>query len=108
MLNLILMFFIAEQKNGKQDSPVGSGYSFVEEKDLYVKSDEEAAKDLTTLLQQLFNKNQILNQSPLYIVAESYGGKIAVKLGLSVIDSVQSGNLKLHLGGKIFLFSLRK
>uniref|UniRef100_A0A1J3DKT5 Carboxypeptidase n=1 Tax=Noccaea caerulescens TaxID=107243 RepID=A0A1J3DKT5_NOCCA len=83
------------------DSPVGSGYSFVEEKDLYVKSDEEAAKDLTTLLQQLFNKNQILNQSPLYIVAESYGGKIAVKLGLSVFDSVQSGKLKLHLGGVV-------
>ncbi|CAA7028928.1 unnamed protein product [Microthlaspi erraticum] len=83
------------------DSPVGSGYSFVEEKDLYVKSDEEAAKDLTTLLQQLFNKNPILNRSPLYIVAESYGGKIAVKLGLSVIDSVQSGKLKLHLGGVI-------
>ncbi|CAN6842073.1 unnamed protein product, partial [Brassica oleracea] len=83
------------------DSPVGTGYSFVEEKELYVKSDEEAAKDLTTLLQQLFNKNQILNHSPLYIVAESYGGKIAVKLGLSVINAVQSGKLKLHLGGVV-------
>ncbi|VVB01018.1 unnamed protein product [Arabis nemorensis] len=83
------------------DSPVGSGYSFVEEKGLYVKSDEEAAKDLTTLLRQLFNKNKRLNQSPLFIVAESYGGKIAVKLGLSVIDSVQSGKLELHLGGVI-------
>jgi len=70
------------------------------QKDLYVKSDEEAAQDLTKLLQQLFNKNQTLNQSPLFIVAESYGGKIAVKLGLSVIDAVQSGKLKLHLGGK--------
>lgn len=89
----------------KKDSPVGSGYSFVEEKDLYVKSDEEAATDLTTLLQQLFNKNKSLNQSPLFIVAESYGGKIAVKLGLSVIDSVQSGKLKLHLGGKKCFFS---
>ncbi|ESQ51259.1 hypothetical protein EUTSA_v10016630mg [Eutrema salsugineum] len=83
------------------DSPVGAGYSFVEEKGLYVKSDEEAAKDLTTLLQKLFNKDQILNKSPLFIVAESYGGKIAVKLGLSVIDSVQSGKLKLHLGGVV-------
>ncbi|CAN8320338.1 unnamed protein product [Cochlearia groenlandica] len=83
------------------DSPVGTGYSFVEEKDLYVKSDEEAAEDLTTLLQILFNKNMILNQSSLFIVAESYGGKIAVKLGLSVIDSVQSGKLKLHLGGVV-------
>ena len=98
-------------KNGEKDSPVGAGYSFVEEKELYEKSDEEAAKDLTTLLQQLFNKNQILNHSPLYIVAESYGGKIAVKLGLSVINAVQSGKLKLHLGGKrcfFFYFSFEK
>ncbi|EOA28419.1 hypothetical protein CARUB_v10024625mg [Capsella rubella] len=85
------------------DSPVGAGYSFVEEneKELYVKSDEEAAKDLTKLLQQLFNKNHTLSQSPLFIVAESYGGKIAVKLGLSVFESVKSGQLKLHLGGVV-------
>ncbi|XP_010473188.1 PREDICTED: serine carboxypeptidase-like 51 isoform X2 [Camelina sativa] len=82
---------------------VGAGYSFVEEnqKELYVKSDEEAAEDLTKLLQQLFNKKQTLNQSPLFIVAESYGGKIAVKLGLSVFESVKSGKLKLHLGGVV-------
>lgn len=76
------------------------------QKDLYVKSDEEAAEDLTKLLQQLFNKNKTFNQSPLFIVAESYGGKIAVKLGLSVFNSVQSGNLKLHLGGKRSFFRL--
>lgn len=78
------------------------------QKDLYVKSDEEAANDLTKLLQQLFNKDKTLNQSPLFIVAESYGGKIAVKLGLSVFESVKSGQLKLHLGGKDIYFSLNK
>ncbi|XP_020883801.1 serine carboxypeptidase-like 51 isoform X2 [Arabidopsis lyrata subsp. lyrata] len=90
-------------EEGRSPVCVGSGYSFVEgnQKDLYVKSDEEAAQDLTKLLQQLFNKNQTLNQSPLFIVAESYGGKIAVKLGLLVFDAVQSGKLKLQLGGVI-------
>lgn len=76
------------------------------QKNLYVKSDEEAANDLTKLLQQLFNKDKTLNQSPLFIVAESYGGKIAVKLGLSVFESVKSGQLKLPLGGKDIYFSI--
>lgn len=37
-------------KNGEKDSLVGVGYSFVEEKELYVKSDEEVVKDLIIFL----------------------------------------------------------
>ncbi|KAK4409016.1 Serine carboxypeptidase-like 51 [Sesamum angolense] len=59
------------------DNPVGTGYSFVEDTKLLVKSDDEAAADLTTLLIEVFNINQRLQRSPLYIVAESYGGKYA-------------------------------
>ncbi|XP_065867738.1 serine carboxypeptidase-like 51 [Euphorbia lathyris] len=81
------------------DSPVGTGYSYVEKKNLLVKNDEEAATDLTVLLQKLFNKNKFLQKSPLYIVAESYGGKFAVTLALSALNAIQSGTLKLQLGG---------
>ncbi|KAJ0854846.1 putative carboxypeptidase C [Helianthus annuus] len=81
------------------DNPVGTGYSFVEEEKLLVKTDEEAAKDLTTLLIKLFNRNKSLQRSPLYIVAESYGGKYAVTLGLSALKEIKAGRLKLKLGG---------
>ncbi|XP_031485820.1 serine carboxypeptidase-like 51 [Nymphaea colorata] len=81
------------------DSPVGTGYSFVEEQDLAVKTDEEAATDLTTLLIKLFNNNESLQSSPLYVVAESYGGKHAATLGLAVYDAIQAGKLKMKLGG---------
>lgn len=81
------------------DNPVGTGYSFVEDNKLFVKTDEEAATDLTTLLIEIFNRNQSLQQSPLYIVAESYGGKYAVTLALSALKAIQSGKLKLKLGG---------
>ncbi|KMZ72071.1 serine carboxypeptidase-like 51 [Zostera marina] len=81
------------------DNPVGTGYSYVENTDLFVKTDEEAAIDLTTLLKFIFNENEKLQKSPLYIIAESYGGKYAVTLGLSILDAVQSGHLKLKLGG---------
>ncbi|KAF3335733.1 serine carboxypeptidase-like 51 [Carex littledalei] len=81
------------------DNPVGTGYSFVEDTKLLVKSDEEAAKDLTTLLQKLCNKNTELQRSPLFIVAESYGGKFAVTAGLSIVKAVNAKTLNLKFGG---------
>ncbi|KAK4358647.1 hypothetical protein RND71_020876 [Anisodus tanguticus] len=83
------------------DNPVGVGYSYVEDNKLFVKTDVEAATDLTTLLIKNFNRNQTLQQSPLYIVAESYGGKYAVTLALSALKAIQSGKLKLKLGGVV-------
>ncbi|GMP88747.1 hypothetical protein CsSME_00040614 [Camellia sinensis var. sinensis] len=81
------------------DNPVGTGFSFVEDTKLFVKTDEEAATDLTMLLMEIFNKNESLQKSPLYIVAESYGGKFAATLGLSALKAIESGKLKLILGG---------
>ncbi|PIM98309.1 Serine carboxypeptidase [Handroanthus impetiginosus] len=81
------------------DAPVGTGYSFVEDTKLLVKNDVEAADDLTKLLIAVFNRNESLQKSPLYIVAESYGGKIAVTLGLSALKAIEAGKLKLKLGG---------
>ncbi|XP_043811660.1 serine carboxypeptidase-like 51 isoform X2 [Manihot esculenta] len=83
------------------DNPVGTGFSFVEESNLFVKTDEEAATDLTTLLKEIFNRNESLQQSPLHIVAESYGGKFAVTLGLSALKAIEAGKLKVKLGGVI-------
>ncbi|XP_058199983.1 serine carboxypeptidase-like 51 [Rhododendron vialii] len=81
------------------DNPVGTGFSFVEDTKLFVETDEEAATDLTTLLMEIFNRNESLQKSPLYIVAESYGGKYAATLGLSALKAIESGKLKLKLGG---------
>ncbi|KAK7266503.1 hypothetical protein RIF29_19147 [Crotalaria pallida] len=81
------------------DNPVGTGYSYVEDSTLYVKTDDEAVDDLITLLIELFNSNERLQKSPLFIVAESYGGKFAVKLGLTAIKTIQQEKLKLKLGG---------
>nr|CAD1832246.1 unnamed protein product [Ananas comosus var. bracteatus] len=83
------------------DNPVGTGYSFVEDNTLLVTTDEAAAIDLTTLLKELYNSIESLQKSPLFIVAESYGGKFAVTLGLSVAKAIKSGELKLKLGGVV-------
>ncbi|XP_021692100.2 serine carboxypeptidase-like 51 isoform X2 [Hevea brasiliensis] len=81
------------------DNPVGTGFSFVEDTNLLVKNDEEAAADLTRLLQNIFTRNKNLQKSPLYIVAESYGGKFAVTLALSALKAIEAGTLKLKVGG---------
>ncbi|GFP93533.1 serine carboxypeptidase-like 51 [Phtheirospermum japonicum] len=83
------------------DSPVGTGYSYVENASLLVKTDEEAAADLTTLLIDVFNRNESLQKSPLYIVGESYGGKHAVTLGLSALQAIKDGKLNAKLGGVV-------
>ncbi|CAI0407563.1 unnamed protein product [Linum tenue] len=81
------------------DSPVATGFSYVEDNSLVVRTDVEAATDLTTLLKALYNGNQALQKSPLYIFAESYGGKFAVTLGISAVRAIEAGELKLRLGG---------
>ncbi|KAH6804284.1 serine carboxypeptidase-like 51 [Perilla frutescens var. frutescens] len=81
------------------DNQVGTGYNFVEDLKLLVKTYNEAAADLTTLLIEIFNRNETLQNSPLYIVAESYGGKYVVTLGLSALKAIQAGKLKLKLRG---------
>ncbi|XP_068645750.1 serine carboxypeptidase-like 51 [Aristolochia californica] len=81
------------------DNPVGTGFSYVEDESLVVKTDEEAATDLTTLLTELFNNKESLQNRRLFLIAESYGGKYAVTTGLSVLKAVEDGKLKLKLGG---------
>ncbi|KAL8089929.1 serine carboxypeptidase-like 51 [Apium graveolens] len=81
------------------DNPVGTGYSYVEDDSSFAKTDEEAAADLITLLISVFNRNEVIQKSPLYVVAESYGGKWAVLVGLSALKATEAGKLKLKLGG---------
>lgn len=83
------------------DNPVGTGYSFVEggSKSLMARTDAGAARDLTTLLCELYRSNKRLQGSPLYIVAESYGGKFAVTTALAALKAIRRGDLTAKLGG---------
>jgi serine carboxypeptidase 1 len=82
-----------------QDNPVGVGYSYVEDDSLLVTTDLEAAADMITLLKALVKEVKTLESSPLFLVGESYGGKYAATLGVSIVRAVRAGDLKLTLGG---------
>ncbi|KAL5222922.1 hypothetical protein ABZP36_027635 [Zizania latifolia] len=85
------------------DNPVGTGFSFVEggNRTLLAHTDGEAARDLTTLLCKLYQSNARarLRGSPLYIVAESYGGKFAVTTALAALKAIHAGLLAANLAG---------
>jgi serine carboxypeptidase 1 len=81
--------------------PVGTGFSYIENKTLAVTSDEEAAKDLLTFLKRFLETNRAVQNNSLFIVGESYGGKHASILGLSLSKAIASGYIKLNLGGVV-------
>ncbi|AQK51581.1 retinoid-inducible serine carboxypeptidase precursor [Zea mays] len=83
------------------DNPVGTGFSYVDggDKSLMAHTDAEAARDLVTLLCALYRDSPRLRASPLYIVAESYGGKFAVTTALAALRAVDQGRLGVHLAG---------
>ncbi|EER92172.1 hypothetical protein BDA96_01G372100 [Sorghum bicolor] len=81
------------------DNPVGTGYSYVEDDSLLVTSDWQQAEDMTTVVRALVKEVPTLATSPLFLVAESYGGKYAATLGVSVARAVRAGELNITLGG---------
>ncbi|KAL6878439.1 hypothetical protein ACP4OV_012609 [Aristida adscensionis] len=81
------------------DNPVGVGYSYVEDDSLLVTTDWQQAADATTLLKALLTEVPTLKSSPLFLVAESYGGKYAATIGASVARAVRAGELNITLGG---------
>ncbi|CAN6289223.1 unnamed protein product [Urochloa humidicola] len=81
------------------DNPVGTGYSYVENSSLFVTTDWEQAADATTLLKAIVKEVPTLQSSPLFLVAESYGGKYAATLGASVARAARAGELNVTLAG---------
>ncbi|KAG2551469.1 serine carboxypeptidase-like 51 [Panicum virgatum] len=81
------------------DNPVGTGYSYVENDTLFVTTDWQQAADATTLLKAIIREVPTLQGSPLFLVAESYGGKYAATLGVAVARAVRAGELNVTLAG---------
>lgn len=81
------------------DSPVGTGFSYVENSSLIATTDAEVTADLLSFLKDFFGTNSSLQKRPLFIVGESYGGKHASMLGLALSKAISAGEMKANLGG---------
>lgn len=61
------------------DSPVGSGFSYVDDDQYFTRTNAEIAKDLVELMKGFYKKLPEFEKVPLHIFSESYGGKVAVE-----------------------------
>lgn len=78
---------------------MGVGYSYVADDGLLVTTDWQAAADMMTLLKALVEEVPTLRSSPLFLVGESYGGKYAATLGVSVARAINAAEINLTLRG---------
>ncbi|TVT97640.1 hypothetical protein EJB05_57090 [Eragrostis curvula] len=83
------------------DHPVGTGYSYVDDPIALVTTDSQAVEDIIELLRVLTKELPTLQQSPLFLVGESYGGKFAAMIGVAVLRANKAGILKVTLGGVV-------
>ncbi|KAJ5069196.1 serine carboxypeptidase [Anaeramoeba ignava] len=77
------------------DSPVGTGFSYVNNNAGFVTDEEEIANELYTALLVFFQKYLDYSTQDLYIFGESYGGKYVPSISYKIMNE---GN-KLHLKG---------
>lgn len=61
------------------DNPVGTGFSYVEKTSQLTKNNREIALDLIQLMHGFYKAQPQYQKVPFYVVAESYGGKMAAE-----------------------------
>lgn len=81
------------------DNPVGTGYSFVEDKSAYTKNIDEIAADLMVWFQSFLTRQPDFKTVPIWIFAESYGGKMATAFANSIIAAVNAKTLTVNFKG---------
>ncbi|XP_039250806.1 retinoid-inducible serine carboxypeptidase-like [Styela clava] len=80
------------------DNPVGSGYSYVREGGTYATNIDEVGVDLVSLLRGFYAETG-LQDNPLYIFCESYGGKMAAVFGREIVKAINAGTLESNFKG---------
>jgi len=63
------------------DNPVGTGFSFTQDKDGLAKNEEDVADDLYEALQQFFTLFSEYRGNDFYVTGESYAGKYIPAIG---------------------------
>ncbi|XP_063684836.1 retinoid-inducible serine carboxypeptidase-like [Bolinopsis microptera] len=87
------------------DSPVGAGFSYVDEEDAFTTTVYEVADDLVTALGEISTMLRAKHYNgsslpPIFIFSESYGGKVAPVFGSKIVEAQSKGFLSdVELGG---------
>ncbi|XP_074101548.1 retinoid-inducible serine carboxypeptidase-like isoform X2 [Cotesia typhae] len=81
------------------DSPVGTGFSYVENDSLYVSNNQEMVNDLMRCIGKFFDRIPSFRNVSSYIMGESYGGKVVVELAHVWYKAQERGTIISKLQG---------
>lgn len=79
------------------DSPVGSGYSYVDHPTYFTTNNTQAARDLVELMRQFYNELPEFKSVPVHIFGESYGAKIAVEFAYLLYKDIKYKRIECNL-----------
>lgn len=71
------------------DNPVGSGFSYTDKYEHFTKNNHEIAMDLVKLMHGFFKLQPKFKTVPFYVVAESYGGKMAAEFVYELYNVIE-------------------
>ncbi|KAH8251413.1 hypothetical protein KR032_011179 [Drosophila birchii] len=75
------------------DSPVGAGFSYVDNSSLLVTNNEQLTDDLMTFMMHFYKHHSEFKEVPLHIFSESYGGKMAPALAIRLEKAMSLGEI---------------
>ena len=81
------------------DNPVGTGFSYVTDKNALTTNVSQIASDLLVLMQNFLEAVPAFKALPLYIFSESYGGKMTAAFGLRLYEAIRDGEIACRLDG---------
>ncbi|GAB1608343.1 retinoid-inducible serine carboxypeptidase-like [Argonauta hians] len=81
------------------DNPVGTGFSYVTSDSALARDVNTISHDLIEMLKEVMKKKTMFQKVPLYIFAESYGGKMASVFSLDLWKAIQQGKVKCNFRG---------
>lgn len=79
------------------DSPVGSGFSYVDHQQYLTTNNTQVAKDLIELLRQFLTEVPEFKTVPIHIFGESYGGKVAVEFAYLLNREIKNKRIDCDL-----------
>ncbi|XP_047019709.1 retinoid-inducible serine carboxypeptidase-like isoform X1 [Helicoverpa zea] len=81
------------------DNPVGTGFSYVDDLQHLTTTNDEIALDFVNLMRGFYNDHPEFRGVPLYIYGQSYGGKMAIDMGIRMHEAEQAGTIGSNLRG---------
>lgn len=81
------------------DSPVGTGFSYVDDLSLLTTNVTQISADFVNFMIGLTARYPIIKTLPLHIFSESYGGKMNIAIAQAVLQAMDAGVLSLNFKG---------